>query len=188
MKYFIKSKPVIAIFFFIIGVAVTSAYWKQKPFRNMHTEAQLGPSFNSSFFDGLFNDDFFGKSKNPFAEMQRMQRQMLKEFNEPDVFQNSFNDWYKNKFGGGNIYELTQREDAHYIYYEIQLEGLHPQKVDIDVKDGQVFISGSAEATTKDSLVESTFQRSFPVPPNVDANKLNMEQLESKIIIKFPKL
>lgn len=188
MKYFIKSKPVIAIFFFIIGVAITSAYWKQKPFRNMHTEAQFGPSFNSSFFDGLFNDDFFGKSKNPFAEMQRMQRQMLKEFNEPDVFQNSFNNWYKNKFGGGNIYELTQREDENFIYYEIQLEGLHPQKVDVDVKDGQVFISGSAEATTKDSLVESTFQRSFPVPPNVDANKLTMEQQESKMIIKFPKL
>lgn len=161
---------------------------KQKPFRNTHTEAQIGHSFNSSFFDNLFNDDFFGKSKNPFAEMQRIQKQMLREFNRPDTFQSSFDNWYKNKFGGGNVYELTQREDDKFIYYEIELEGLHPQKVDVDVKEGQVFISGSAEATTKDSFLESTFQRSFPVPPNVDANKLNMEQLNDKIIVKFPKL
>lgn len=188
MKYFIKSKPVIAVFFFIIGVAVTIAYLKQKPFKSTHTEAQIGPSFDSSFFDGLFNDDFFGKSKNPFAEMQRMQKQMLKEFNRPDIFQNSFDNWYKNKFGGGSIYELKQREDDKFIYYEIELEGLMPQKVDVDIKDGQVFISGNAEARVEDNYLESTFQRSFPVPPNVDANKLNMQQSEGKIILKFPKL
>lgn len=188
MKHFVKSKPVIAIFFFIIGVAIASAYWKQKPITSTHSEAQIGPSFNSSFFDGLFNEDFFGKSKNPFAEMQRIQTQMLKEFNKPDSFQNSFNNWYKNKFGGGSVYELKQREDDKFIYYEIELEGLIPQKVAVDVKDAQVFISGSAKTTIEDGYLESAFQRSFPAPPNVDVNKLTMEQADGKIIIKFPKL
>lgn len=171
MQLFSKNKAFVAIFFFIVGVAVTTAYFKQN--KNTNSEARLGNLYNPEFFDNLFNEHT---------------EEMHKEFNSPSIFKQSFDTWYKNKFGDSNVSEMKQHEDDKYLYYEIEIKGLTPQRVDVEVKDEQVFISGIAELKEENKYQESEFQRSFPVPQNVDANKFEMEQNGKKIVIKFPKL
>lgn len=96
-----------------------------------HRPFMMAPGENpKSFFDEFFNEDFFGRSRDPFEEMRRMQKRF-----------------------GGEVGELKQREE---------------------------------QGTS--SYYSSSFQRSFPIPPRVDAEKFTMEQEDKKIVIKFPKI
>ena len=61
-------------------------------------------------FDRFFNDDFFGRSGDPFKEMQRMREGMLKQFNQEEGG-GLFDSWYKRKFGGGNAADISQRSE-----------------------------------------------------------------------------
>jgi HSP20 family molecular chaperone IbpA len=62
----------------------------------------------------------------------------------------------------------------------------------VKVEDGQVTISGetSEKSETENGTtgMSSSFERSFPVPENVDAKKFQIEPSDRKVIVKFPKV
>ncbi|MGZ3774066.1 MAG: Hsp20/alpha crystallin family protein [Pseudobdellovibrionaceae bacterium] len=110
----------------------------------------------------------------------------------PDKF---FPDFFNDDFFGSSrdlVEEIKQRKDDNFLYYEIDLHGQSPKEVKVEVKNGQIFISGQIESKEdKDgssSYYSSSFQRSFPVPSDVDSDNFKTEQDDKKIIIKFPKL
>ncbi len=142
-------------------------------------------------FDQFFNDDFFGRSRDPFEEMRRMRAGMLKQFDSNEGG-GIFDSWFRKKFGGGNAADIKQREDAHFVYYDISVEGLKPEKVTVKVENGQVAISGQVERKSEqegsNSYFSSSFHRSFPAPLNVDANKAQIEQQKDRLVVKFPKI
>lgn len=186
-----KNKVLSAILFLLIGGV---AGWGIENYRNnKRVAAPITLSTNSedNFFDKFFNEDFFKRSRDPFAEMKRMEKEMFDQFGSPSLGQNSFQNWYQRKFGG-DVAEMKQREDDQFVYYEVELKGQQPKKFDVKVKDGQVNISASAETVDEKpntrTYASTSFQRSFPVPQNVDANKYEVNQSEGKIVIKFPKL
>jgi len=194
LKTFFTSKAFLAISCFIIGGA---SVWAVERYRGEKRKEEarpfvMAPGENpESFFDEFFNEDFFGRSRDPFEEMRRMQKRMLKQFEAPHQAEGTFNRWYQKRFGG-DVGELQQREDADFIYYELDLQGQKPQEVKVEVNEGQVLIFGTLEAKREEqgtsSFYTSSFQRSFPIPPGVDAEKFTMEQEDKKIIIKFPKI
>lgn len=193
MKSFFSNRIFLSAIFFIIGGICTLGVTRYFDHRNLKAmpEQTLAQKDPDRFFNNMFNDDFFGTSRNPFKEMQRMQEQMLKQFGEHDGFQDSFDNWYQNKFGGGSVTELNEKEDNDFVYYEINTEGQTPKELKVDVKNGQVNISAEIEKKEENegskSVMTSSFHRSFPVPPNVDAENFKMEQDGKKIVIKFPK-
>jgi HSP20 family molecular chaperone IbpA len=142
-------------------------------------------------FDRFFNDDFFGRSRDPFEEMRRMREGMLKQFNQEEGG-GLFDSWYRKKFGGGNAGDVSQREDDHYLYYDISVEGLKPEKVKVKVENGQLSISGQVEKKSEEagsgSYFVSSFHRSFPVPPDVESSKVQIDQEKDKLVVKFPKV
>jgi len=143
------------------------------------------------FLDNFFNRDFFEKSRDPFEEMRRMRKEMNDLFKEEEDFGGSFNHWYQDKFGGGDLSDLKQREDDQFVYYDISIQGNKPKELKIDVKDEMISISGKFEEQTStnesNSFVSSNFQRTFPAPNGVNSKNYTIEQEENKIILKFPK-
>lgn len=144
----------------------------------------------NQFFNDFFNEDFFGKSRDPFAEMIRMQKEMLKSFEDSHKFHNNFGNWSKNILS--NAYQdIKKKEDTDFLYYEIDLREQKPKEVKVDVKDGQIFISGQFESQENENNsshhYSSSFQKSFPAPMGVD-NNFKMEQEGRKLVIKFPKI
>jgi Molecular chaperone (small heat shock protein) len=147
--------------------------------------------------DSFFNDDFFKSSKSPFDEMRRMQERMMKQFksSEDDPPGGIFDSWIKNKFGGGDPGDVHMREDENFVYYDVVIENLSDQKLEILVEDGRIKISGTIEEKSEDKgenensrqFSISTFQRSFPVPYGVDSTRAEMEHEGDKVIIKLPK-
>lgn len=141
-------------------------------------------------FDRFFNDDFFDRSGDPFKEMRRMREGMLKQFNQEGG--GLFDSWYQKKFGGGKAADISQREDGKYLYYDISIEGLKPEKVKVKVENGQLSISGQIENKSEEagtsSYFVSSFHRSFPIPPNVESSKVQIDQEKNKLVVKFPKV
>lgn len=142
-------------------------------------------------FNNIFGRDFFRRSRDPFKEMERMHREIMKNFGGSDTNEDRFGGWFQQNFGGGVPSDFQMSEDKDFIYYEIDTGEDTPKTVDVEVKEGQVTVKGELEKKEKDStsssLYSSTFVRSFPAPENVDAAKFQLEQKDKKIIIKFPK-
>lgn len=154
-------------------------------------------------FDHLFDDDFFGKS-DPFAEMKKMREQMEKRMDELDghsrSMTNPFDSWFSDKFGGGSVNDISKREDDKYVYYDIKVDDVKSTSINTKIENGYITITGTQEKKTgstdkgesdnamAESYFKSSFNRTFPIPEHVDANKMEMLQEKNKIVLKFPKL
>lgn len=144
-------------------------------------------------FDSLFDDQFFGGS-DPFREMQRMREEMLSRmegFESPNSANNPFDLWFAGKFGGGSVYDISQREDENFIYYDIKVNDLQSTSINTRIENGQITITGTIQRGGDESsagLFKSTFNRSFPLPPNVDHEKMELLPEADKMVLKFPKL
>jgi len=149
-----------------------------------------------SIFDQFYNDDFFDRSHDPFEEMRKMRERMMKDFEDPQEGLGFFDSWYQGKFGGGSAGEVKKREDEKSVYFDVTIKDVDPKKINIKVENGQIQISGTVEKKVEKksengdeaSYSSSSFHRSFPVPPQVDASKVQIDQQGDKLVLKFPKL
>ena len=184
-KSIVTHRIFIALVSFLVGAVAFWAYQRAAD-KNRVSQDQSRLTSEDEFLNDFFNKDFFDRSRDPYEEMRRMRERMLDQFGDRDG--GAFDDWYKGRFGGGDVGEVTQREDKDFLYLEINLNGQTPKNFNVNVENGQVVISGETEDKKPDgSLISSRFERSFPVPSGVDAEKFKLEQESGKIIIKFPK-
>ena len=84
---------------------------------------------------------------------------------------------------GTGLDGIAKREDSTHIYYDVPIEGLKKEDIDIQVGDGQISVSGKIE---KENFF-STFHRVFPIPDGVDAQRARIQPLPDKLVIEFPK-
>lgn len=87
--------------------------------------------------------------------------------------------------------ELNFREDDKNIYFDLDVEDSGSTTVDTKVENGYLQVTGTTQKTIQEgnseSSFKSTFQRSVPLPENVDATKMQMIPGPGKVTFKFPK-
>lgn len=190
MKAFFQNRITIAVVSFIVGAlslhAVKSYIIADKESNITSARKAIPP-----MFDEFYNDDFFGYSLDPFKSLQKMREHMKRQFMDSNEGTDIFDSWYGNRFGGGNVNEISQKEDENFVYYEIRSPGLKKEDLKIEIAGGIIQISGKVEKKNSDggsqSYFSSSFNRSFPIPNNVDPQKVEMLQEGEAIILKFPK-
>lgn len=154
-------------------------------------------------FDSIFNDDFFSQD-DPFDQMRKMREQMEKRRDEFSVgkhlLSNPFDSWFSDKFGDGTVNDISKREDDNFVYYDIKVEDVNSTSINTKIENGYIIITGSIEEKSANfdekendgfssqSVYKSTFKRTFPVPEQVDQNKMQMTTEKNKIVLKFPKI
>lgn len=182
---FLRSKFFVGLAGFAFGLG--TMFVTQRVTRLVSGSTQSVPSLKAQndssmekAIDDFNNNSFFDKSDDPFEQMRRMQGRFLKQFDHPMPF--SSND----------VGEIKRREDEKFVYYEIPIKGLKNEKLNVKVSDGQIHISGQTETKSDDgsssAFLTSSFHRSFPVPSDVDANKVQLENTSNQLVIKFPKV
>ncbi len=91
--------------------------------------------------------------------------------------------------GGVGEQEIVEKEDEESFFYEIS--GIDQTKLSTRVEDGYIMIKGETKksqgAGGMSATIQSTFQRTFPLPPNVDETKMEMSNDKDKVILRFPK-
>lgn len=151
-------------------------------------------------FDTLFADDFSAQ-REPFDEMKKMRKQMeeqMKSFEDKShVMSNPFDSWFSDKFGGGTIDDISKREDENFVYYDVKVDDVNSTSINTKVEKGYITIGGTTEkksnadgkgSGSSQSVFKSSFNRTFPLPENVDEKKLQMLTDKNVITLKFPKL
>lgn len=157
--------------------------------------------------------NFFAAKKNPpslttaldlHQDLRNSTDKILEDFfNENVKFQGPSENWVKNHFDSQlNVSaaylnarplseEIKQIDDGEFKIFEIDLKDQVAKEVKVDVKDQRITISAEVEKEEKtdhsSQFYSSSFYRTFSIPPDVDGENYKMEQLEQKIVIKFPK-
>jgi HSP20 family protein len=174
MKNIFDSKVLIAGLFFLLGFfsfwggQTLLHHFQEKPRATANKLPGLGP--NEPTFP-------FGEEENdPFEEMRRLQKQMMQGMSGQGVS------------GAGDV---ETREDDEFVYYDIAIPGVDPKNLQVTIENGQLSISGKSEQKSDESgtgvYYSSQFHRTFPVPPNTDSDKVQVDSGKDKITLKFPK-
>ena len=148
-------------------------------------------------FDSFFNDDFF-TGKDPFETMRQFRKRMDQQFQEfGQAGDSPFDSWFSQRFGGGSVDDIKQRSDDKYLYYEITVDDIEATTLNTKIENGMITIEGETRKEFQNqeqgqnqrsqSFMSSRFTRSFPLPTQVDADKMETEHNGNTIILKFPR-
>jgi len=118
-----------------------------------------------------------------------MEKHMLKQ---QESLQKQFNNTMSFSFSDQNI---RQREDDSAVYFDIATNGQPSTSINTKVDRGYLTIIGTVDQSLEgdqggpgQAMFKSTFQRTLPVPENVDTNGMEMLREKDRIVLKFPKL
>jgi HSP20 family molecular chaperone IbpA len=184
MKKIFDNKIIFAGLFFVLGFFscwIGQSLWLRWHGSVATHQIQSKTPIAPGFPDSMFKDDEEGDAlEDPFDEMRRMQKEMMQGL------QNG-----KMPFEGG-AGEVESREDDKFVYYDISIPGVDPNKLQVSIENGQLTVSGRSEQKSDDSsqgaYYSSQFHRTLPVPPNTDPDKVRVENSKDKITLMFPKI
>ena len=168
-----KNKFIYVLIFLLGGIVFATGTKLYLDAKNRPTEvvqAQQSPK-RKSFFERFFDEDF---GEEVFEQMAKNMAGM------EDL---------------GQVGRLETSENDQYVIYEIFLDLIDKNSLKIDIKDGQITLSGQARIEKENqgnfgvskSISVSSFTRSFPAPQGVKTEEVQIDHKEKSIVLKFPK-
>lgn len=143
-------------------------------------------------FGNIVSDHFFNQD-DPFERMEDHMKGIDDQNSKTDPL---FDSLYSNKFNGGSINDVSQREDDDFIYYDVSVKDLESTPVTTNIEDGHVTISGETEnkersdkgGNSAESFFKLSFSRTLPVPEGVKEGQMEVIPDKDKLTLKFPKI
>ncbi len=110
--------------------------------QNVRQKLQKREALPPALFDDFFNDEFFGRRFNPFAEMERMHRQMAEMFQEAEKrqFDDSWGKWFAERIGMDGFKTNISRTDKNVIL-TLAIPGIDDENMDININNDRIRIS-----------------------------------------------
>jgi HSP20 family molecular chaperone IbpA len=178
----------------------------ENDFGNIHNPSDLIDKLRKKFkhdddsardiSENFFDDNFFARYEDPFKEMEEWRKKIFKNFesNNSSLFNNSWDNWYKNKFGDLDVSTVNEKDK---VIMEFVIPGLQSNTLNIDITDKRIKLEGEIEQIREErddkgiSSYRSSsyrhFSRILPIPEHVDAAKAQIKTEGEKLIITFPK-
>ena len=182
-KKIFNNKFFTAVFSFALGAGVMFFFLNKNPqVKNSLSPINLLNSLTSD------KDDPDTDVVNPFAEIQKMQKELMEDFKEANGAGSSFETLQQKSIGAtSHLYEITSSEDEKNFQYSIKLNSAKKEDLNISIENGQMTIKAVVEQKANHSQNNSTVISSFPLPETVDADKMEITNVNDSIIVKFPK-
>lgn len=149
-------------------------------------------------FDDLFNDQFFSRRRDPFAEMLEFQKRLDSELGgqEKSLFGRSWSGWFDDRMDLTAIQEKTRETDKEVIV-ELKIRGLDKDSLNINVNGSRIRVAydtkkledkkdGKGREIFKSESVQH-FEKIMPIPAKADPQKNRIEREEDVVKIIFPK-
>lgn len=163
MKFF-KTRVFVGIVFFLLGLGLGKIRWGLGQGPLMSWSAHVGQSQEPVVTD-------------PFDEVRRMQDQMMNQLNSGSG-------------GGIQTFSLgtSDFKDTGSAYVmDMELNGMKAKNFNVQIEHGELMVDGSLESQERGATVSSSFHRSFPVPEDVDADRIQVDQKNEHLIVTLPK-
>ena len=124
----------------------------------------------------------------PFREMETLQRQMNRLFDDFNATGNPLN-------GGTFVPAAELHETAEALHLKLEVPGLSPEDIDIQVTAEAVAITGERRTETKTEEKGMTrsefrygkFQRVIPLPMRIQNDRVNAEYKNGILNLNLPK-
>ena len=131
---------------------------------------------------------FLGWHRDPFAEMDRLRREMDRVFG-------SFSAGRGISPTAGVFPALNVSEDEHNFYVRAELPGAAPEDIEITTKDNNLIIKGERRIAAEGEKVSyhrrereaGTFRRIISLPTQVDAGKVTAVCKNGVLTVTLPK-
>lgn len=152
--------------------------------------------------DSIFNDSFFAKDYDPFAEVENFRKRMLGLFSntdELDIFNKSFSRWFKNKMIVPNTQAdgltVKTREDKDYYTIEIENKAGSDAGITLDLEPDHIKVSYEKKAVQKEEGQDKKLEAAsyikavkyFSLPRHIQGKKYTVENKGGKIIVRYKK-
>jgi HSP20 family molecular chaperone IbpA len=158
-----------------------------------------------NLFNQYFNDQFFTRHNDPFAEIDRLHKQMqdLMKNTYQSTFNHNWDSWFNQKFSFKDntmsqmgIKFTIDEKDFHYRII-IEIPNLKNNQVNVDIKKHHININGqfsqiqehknSFGDVVSKSEVHQSLSKMIPIPGDADYQKATIDKETDKIIITLPK-
>lgn len=145
-------------------------------------------------FDVFFGDRFFTGRPDPFAEMERVRRQVSEQFRDAEktLFDKYWENWFDQRLRMGQFRTEIART-AREVTLTVRLPGLAPGTADISITDERIRLSFSARTAAEEKrgggLVKretaQTYIKLLPVPGDAVAGTGRTEIDGEQVRIRF---
>lgn len=149
-------------------------------------------------FDELFDDRFFGRRFDPFAEMLELQKRFDSRLSQDQksLFSRSWDDWFSDRMGLSAIEAKTKETDKE-VVMELRIPGIDRDSLNIDVNESRVRVAydakdvqnkkdGSGREYFRSESIRH-FEKVMPVPENADGRGSRIEREGDVVKIIFPR-
>lgn len=111
-------------------------------------------------FDVFFGDRFFAGRVNPFAEMERLRKQLSGEFRDSDktLFDGYWDKWFEQRMRLGQFKTEVSRTDRE-VTLAIRLPGLAAGTADVNMKEGMIKLSFQSRSFSEHKSAGSLIKR-----------------------------
>lgn len=162
--------------------------------RSVEQRLRRGDPLAAGDFDGFFDDGFFGRQFSAFEQLERIHRQMLGSFAEPQrgAFGESWDKWFSERMGMGD-FRTSVSAGKNEVVLSVDVPGLDRKNADISVNRDRVRLAFSAKESSEEKagsgVRRSESSRSYvkilPVPPEADGDTAKVSVEADRVRIVF---
>ena len=90
---------------------------------------------SKEFFDSIFSSKFFSRDYNPFEEIERFDKEIMKLLNEREkkIFSESFNKWFNERVDAADMGIKNYETEKEYVM-ELSIPDAKEKNISIEIK------------------------------------------------------
>jgi HSP20 family molecular chaperone IbpA len=143
-------------------------------------------------FDRLFGDDFFRQRIDPFAEIDKVGREIGNrlEGRDRELFGSAFRNWFEKRIDLTGITSKVQDKGKN-VAVTFEIPGLDTDTVKLDVNADRIRLSYGALKTEKKGKTTTeavaSFEKIIPLPDGVDPTGFTVQKGKNELTVVFRK-
>jgi len=152
------------------------------------TEPAEAPQVDGTYFDNLFNPEFFADNPDPFQEMYRVTELEAEAAEEPNRYRNTFNSWYWENYGRYPAEQIHYREDDIAFYVTLDVDPKDNPTVNLKMENNLLMVSGQLIRKTRYAERKLRLKQNMPLPDGLDSTSMFSFKNGEEFIIRIDKL
>lgn len=204
---------VITVAIVAVVIVLCAFFWaknKQQPKKNemaempylsnldkiVEDEIKRHNELSKEFFDSIFSSKFFSRDYNPFEEIERFDKEIMKLLNEREkkIFSESFNKWFNERVDAADMGIKNYETEKEYVM-ELSIPDAKEKNISIEIKKDYLKVSSKKSISKEEKKKGSEFksasyesiEKYIKLPEKLSGKDYTTEISGDKVIIKFKK-
>ena len=144
--------------------------------------------FDETYFDNLFNSEFFAANADPFQEMHRIIETNAVETEQPKKYRGQFNNWYWDRHGQFPAENIHYKDEDATLTITVYMDSSQNPTVNLKLEDNVLMMTGELIRKSKWSETTLKLNQRIPVPPGLDSGSMFSWKMGEAFNIRIDKL